>query len=136
MQLPQRGGQIMGWDVTPVGKNITTRKYVEHYIKTSWDGVYETVKIFEGKNQGGQKAFYVSLKKIEENKVFACVILTQRKNGSVAVKVIGESAGPGQIEAPANFIYLLSPTDSEWAKQWRADCINHYIATKILKESA
>jgi hypothetical protein len=124
----------MGWDVTPVGKNITTRKFVEHYIKTSWDGVYETVKIFEGKNIGGQKAFYVALKKIEENKVFACVILTQRKTGSVAVKVIGESAGPGQIEAPANFIYLLSPTDSEWANQWRADCINHYIATKILKE--
>jgi|LakMenEpi03Aug12_release.lakeMendotaPanAssembly.Ray.scaffolds.fasta_scaffold945898_1 hypothetical protein len=124
----------MGWDVTPVGKNITTRKYVEHYIKTSWDGVYETVKIFEGKNLGGEKAFYVALKKIGESKVFACVILTRRKNGSVAVKVVGESAGPGHIEAPANFIYLLSPTDSVWANEWRANCINRYISTKILKE--
>jgi hypothetical protein len=83
----------MGWDVTRVGKNITTRKFVEYYIKISWDGVYETVKIFEGKNKGGEKAFYVALKKIGDNKVFACVILTRRRNGSVAVKVVGESAG-------------------------------------------
>jgi hypothetical protein len=54
----------MGWDVTPVGKNITTKKFVEHYIKTSWDGVYEPVKIFEGKNNYGEKAFYVALKRI------------------------------------------------------------------------
>lgn len=125
----------MGWDVTQVGSNITTRKFVEYYIKTSWDGVYEPVKIYEGKNNFGEKAFYVALKKIGDNTVFACVILTRRKNGSVAVKVVGESAGPGHIEAPANFIYLLSPTDSEWAKQWRADCINRYISEKFCKEA-
>lgn len=126
----------MGWDVTQVGSNITTRKFVEHEIKLSYDGVYEAIKIVEGKNQYGQKAFYVALRKLEDGKVVALVYLTRRKNGSIAIKVIGESSGPAQIEAPASFIYLLSPTTSEWANQWRADCINHYIATKILKESA
>lgn len=126
----------MGWDVTQVGKNITTRKFVEHEIKQTYDGIYEAIKIVEGKNLHGQKAFYVALKKIEDGKVFACVYLTRRKNGSIAIKVIGESSGPGQIEAPASFIALLSPTENEWATQWRADCINHYISTKILKESA
>lgn len=126
----------MGWDVTQVGKNITTRKFVEHEIKQNYAGIYESIKIVEGKNLYGQKAFYVALKKLENGKVFACVYLTKRRNGSIAIKVIGESSGPGQIEAPASFIYLLSATDNEWANQWRADCINHYISTKILKESA
>jgi hypothetical protein len=123
----------MGWDVTQVGSNITTRKFVEHEIKLSYDGVYEAIKIVEGKNQYGQKAFYVALRKLEDGKVVALVYLTRRKNGSIAIKVIGESSGPAQIEAPASFIGLLSPTQDEWASQWRADCINHYISTKILK---
>ena len=123
----------MGWDVTQVGSNITTRKFVEHEIKLSYDGVYEAIKIVEGKNQYGQKAFYVALRKLEDGKVVARVYLTRRKNGSIAIKVIGESSGPAQIEAPASFIGLLSPTQDEWASQWRADCINHYISTKILK---
>jgi hypothetical protein len=123
----------MGWDVTQVGSNITTRKFVEHEIKLSYDGVYEAIKIVEGKNQYGQKAFYVALKKLEDGKVVGLVYLTRRKNGSIAIKVIGESSGPAQIEAPASFIGLLSPTQDEWASQWRADCINHYISTKILK---
>ena len=123
----------MGWDITQVGSNITTRKFVEHEIKLSYDGVYEAIKIVEGKNQYGQKAFYVALRKLEDGKVVALVYLTRRKNGSIAIKVIGESSGPAQIEAPASFIGLLSPTQDEWASQWRADCINHYISTKILK---
>ena len=126
----------MGWDVTQVGSNITTRKFVEHEIKLSYDGVYEAIKIVEGKNQYGQKAFYVALRKLEDGKVVALVYLTRRKNGSIAIKVIGESSGPGQIEAPLSFIELLSPTDNEWAKQWRADCINRYISNKYCKESA
>ncbi len=126
----------MGWDVTPVGRNITTKKFIEHYIKTSYDGVYTAIKICEGKNKFGEKAFYVALKKLEDNTVFGVVFLTRRKNGSVAVKVIGESSGPGQIEAPLSFIELLSPTDNERAKQWRADCINRYISEKFCKESA
>jgi len=124
----------MGWDVTQVGSNITTKKYIEYYIKTSYNDSYEIVKIVEGKNNFGEKAFYVAAKKKGDNNVFAVVFLTRRKNGSIAVKVIGEAMGPAQIEAPANFIYLLSPTENEWAKQWRADCINRYISTKILKE--
>ena len=123
----------MGWDVTQVGSNITTRKFVEHEIKLSYDGVYEAIKIVEGKNQYGQKAFYVALRKLEDGMVVALVYLTRRKNGAIAIKVIGESSGPAQIEAPASFIGLLSPTQDEWASQWRADCINHYISTKILK---
>ena len=113
----------MGWDVTQVSSRFTTKQFINWYLKSTYDGIYEPVKIFEGKNEFGQKAFYVALKKLEDNSVFACVILTQRKNGQVFTKVIGESAGPCYYEASASFIGLLSPTDNEIATQWRADVL-------------
>jgi hypothetical protein len=126
----------MGWDVTQVGRNITTKKYVVHYLKTMYDDSYEVVKIVEGKNNYGEKAFYVAAKKKGDDKVFAVVFLTRRKNGFISIKVIGESSGPGQTEAPANFLNLLSPTDSIWANQWRAECLKQHITNLIAKESA
>ena len=123
----------MGWDVTQVSSRITTKKFINWYLKSTYDGVYEPVKIFEGKNEYGQKAFYVALKKLEDNSVFACVILTKRKNGQIAVKVLGESAEPFYYEASAKFLELLSPTTNISSLKWRADCLNRYISTKILK---
>ena len=119
----------MGWDVTQVSSRFTTKQFINWYLKSTYDGIYEPVKIFEGKNEFGQKAFYVALRKLSDNSVFACVILTQRKNGQVFTKVIGESAGPCYYEAPASFIGLLSPTDNEIATQWRADV----LATETLE---
>ena len=123
----------MGWDVTQVGSNFTTYAFINYYIRRTYDGIYESVKIFEGKNENGQKPFYVALKKLEDNSVFACVILTRRVNGQVFVKVIGESAEPFYYEASAKFLELLSPTTNISSLKWRADCLNHYISTKILK---
>lgn len=122
----------MGWDVTQVGKNITTRKFVEYDIKRSYDGIYELVKIYEGKFENGQKAFYVALKKLEDNSVFACVYLTRRNNGSISVKVIGESEGPCYYEAPESFINVLTPSSTLVGAWWRNQCLEKYTE----KESA
>jgi len=116
----------MGWDVTQVGSNITTRAFIEYYIRRSYDGVYESVKIFEGKNVDGQKAFYVALKKLEDNSVFACVILTRRGNGQVFTKVIGESMEPLYYEAPESFINVLTPSSTNGGAWWRNKCLEKY----------
>lgn len=118
----------MGWDVTPVGRNITTRAFIGYYIRRTYDGIYEEVKVFEGKNENGQKAFYVALKKLEDNSVIACVILTRRNNGQVAVKVIGESEGPCYYEAPASFINLLTPASTLEGAWWRNRCLEKEVA--------
>jgi len=112
-------GKKMGWDSVKVGKNITTKKFVEWDIVRSYDGIYELAKIEEGKNEYGQKAFYVALRKIEDGSVFACVYLTVRKNGWIQTKVIGESQGPSYYEASEKFIRSLSPTDNKFALDWR-----------------
>lgn len=126
----------MGWDVVKVGSNITTKKFVEWDIKRSYDGIYELVKIIEGKNEGGQKAFYVALRKLEDNSIFACVYLTRRKNGSIATKVIGESEQPCYYDATAKFLALLTPTTHLGALQWRADALNRFISNKFCVEVA
>jgi hypothetical protein len=117
----------MGWDVTQVGSNFTTRAFIEYYIRRTYDGIYESVKIFEGKNENGQKAFYVALKKLEDNSVFACVILTQRKNGQVFTKVIGESEEPLYYEAPESFIKVLTPASTYSGAIWRNKCLEKYL---------
>lgn len=117
----------MGWDVTQVGSNITTKQFINWYLKSTYDGVYEPVKIFEGKNEYGQKAFYVALKKLEDNSIFACVFLTRRKNGSVAVKVLGESEEPLYYEAPESFINVLTPASTYSGAIWRNKCLEKYL---------
>ena len=118
----------MGWDVTQVSSRITTKKFINWYLKRTCDGVYEPVKIFEGKNVGGQKAFYVALKKLEDNSIFATVFLTRRKNGSVAVKVLGESEQPCYYEAPESFINVLTPAKTLEGAWWRNRCLEKEVA--------
>ena len=117
----------MGWDVTQVGSNITTRAFIGYYIRRSYDGIYEEVKVFEGKNVDGQKAFYVALKKLEDNSVFACVILTRRVNGQVFTKVIGESEEPLYYEAPESFIKVLTPASTNGGAWWRNRCLEQHL---------
>ena len=117
----------MGWDVTQVGSNFTTYAFINYYIRRTYDGIYESVKIFEGRNENGQKAFYVALKKLEDNSVFACVILTQRKNGQIFTKVIGESEEPLYYEAPESFIKVLTPASTYSGAIWRNKCLEKYL---------
>jgi hypothetical protein len=118
----------MGWDVTQVGANFTTRVFIEYYIRRTYGGIYESVKIFEGKNVEGQKAFYVALKRLEDESIFACVFLTRRKNGQVFTKVIGESEGPLYYEAPESFINVLTPAKTLEGAWWRNRCLEKEVA--------
>lgn len=116
----------MGWDETKVGANITTKKFVNWYLKSTYDGVYEPVKVFEGKMENGQKPFYVALRDRATGAVFACVLLTKRRNGWVAVKVISEEAEPFYYEAPESFINLLTPAKTYSGAIWRRRCLEKY----------
>ena len=116
----------MGWDVTKVGANITTKKFIDWYLKSTYGGIYEPVKVFEGKNEYGQKPFYVALRKLETGAVFACVFLTKRKNGYVAIKVMSEDEEPFYYEAPESFINVLTPARTTTGAWWRNKCLEKY----------
>jgi hypothetical protein len=130
----------MGWVSTSVSSNITTKKFVEYDAKRILGHVYEVGKIVEGKTVFGQKAFYISLKRIDSGYVSAMVVLTKRKKGTVFIKYIPEEEGPLYFEAPISFINSLSITFSDTAHAWRMNCVE--VAQKknwnvlIGKESA
>lgn len=105
----------MGWDVTPISRGIKTKAYLEWEIGRRSN--YELVKLVEGTSKGGYKPWFAALKK-SDGSVFGVVIVTKRRNGNIAEKWIGEDEGPGEL-APVSFINLLSPTESEWANEWR-----------------
>lgn len=58
----------------------------------------------------------------EEDHVFGLVLLTERRRGVLYTKAVSEEMGPGQFDCPERILALLSPTDSDYAQQWRAQC--------------
>lgn len=65
---------------------------------------------------------------------FAAVFLTSREGGEWGYKNMDETMGPNEAQAPVRLIDLLSPTTSQWAKDWRQKCRdNAALASRTLK---
>jgi hypothetical protein len=121
----------MGWDVTQVGKNISTKKFLEHDILSTIGANYELLALGEGKNEHGQKPFYAAIKNVSSGKVFAVVYLTKRRNGSIAVKDMSEGAGPYYFDCPAKVFKLLTETENELSLEWRSK-VQVYLSEKAV----
>lgn len=111
----------MGWDVTNVGRNITTKQFVEYEYKRL--EAYELLAIGQGKRIHGEVPFYLALKEKATGEVSALIVLSKRRNGQVALKAIDESSGPFVYDCPQSVFKLLTPTTSEFAKEWREKVI-------------
>jgi hypothetical protein len=119
----------MGWDVTNVGSNITTKKFVEWEYKNL--PAYELLAIGQGKRIHGEVPFYLALKNRESGEVSALVVLSKRRNGQVALKAIDETSGPFAYDCPKSVFKLLTPTDSKFANEWRSIVAKSYDAPKL-----
>ena len=74
---------------------------------------------------------YYAVERIEEGIVTAVVALGQKyRDGDISVKLVDENMGPYERKAPAKILDLLSPTDSEYALEWRAACRANLAAKK------
>ena len=63
------------------------------------------------------------------------VVLTKVINRSrIAIKVMGETVGPHYYDCPASILKLLSPTDNEWALEWRRKCEEQIVKKKELNK--
>lgn len=61
----------------------------------------------------------------DERETWAAVFLTRtdgRNYYNFYYKDMDETCGPGQAECPESILKLLSPTDSQWANEWRERC--------------
>jgi len=73
------------------------------------------------------RVFYAAVKNndtasYKPGATWALVVLMQQAGQTFYYKEMDESMGPAEDECPANILDLLSPTDSEWANEWRARC--------------
>lgn len=81
------------------------------------------LKKYGGEDENGNKILIdIST---NEQQVFGVVFLTStdRKDYfNFSYKDIDESSGPCYYDCPKGILDLLTPTDSEWANNWRAKC--------------
>lgn len=87
--------------------------------------------------------FYAAIEEIEVatgvRKVWAAVILVKmtplsEKDGcNIAYKDMDETVGPYQHNCPERLLKSLTPTDSNWANEWRAKCWNNVHVRKQLR---
>lgn len=72
-----------------------------------------------------KKTIFKTGAKPEKESVFGVVMLTSVNNKdhfNFSYKDMDESAGPGYYDCPKGILDVLTPTEYEWAKEWRERC--------------
>jgi hypothetical protein len=111
----------MGWTFTHRPKGITTKDWFQQnllgdtmrFVDTaSKDGVlYGAVECLDNHPEAGT--------------VFGLVVLTKwnsRDHHNYGWKDMVEDVGPGYHDCPNRILDRLTPTESEWAQEWRQAC--------------
>ena len=75
--------------------------------------------------------YYAAVRKESTGDVFAAVTLTSSdKDFNFGYKGMDESCGPNECKCPLSILKLLTPTEYEWAQQWRQHCYNYHSRDK------
>lgn len=81
--------------------------------------------------------YYAAIKTKETGDVLGYVCLTSVDNKdyyNFAYKGMSEDMGPYAYDCPASILKLLTPTESEYANDWRKACWDRKEEKKILKK--
>lgn len=108
----------------------------------TWGDDHKVIGKFEVlKSSMVGSTYYAAVKKTkfatetepELSKVFAAICLTStnmKDYYNFAYKDMDETVGPYQCDCPKGILDLLSPTDNEYALQWRQACRDNLAAKK------
>lgn len=71
--------------------------------------------------------FYAAVRDLKTGEVWAFIALIRRQRGdfNFGYKDMDETAGPVECNAPARVLDALTPTDNEYALEWRQKCREH-----------
>lgn len=123
----------MGWDFHHEVAPYNRREILKKELNTE---KYEVLK-----DALVGSVWYAAIRNKETGNVYAAVVLTKiHKNDycNFGIKWMDDSVGPYYYDCPKNILDLLSPTDSEWANEWRKKCLENKAKKKekdILKTS-
>lgn len=65
---------------------------------------------------------YMAVRKKDSGEVFAVVVLMRYYGKEFGTKWMDETVGPVESDCPKSILEKLTPTEFEWAKQWRERC--------------
>ena len=106
----------MGWDyhseLAPYDRRAICRRRIGNGYEVVKDAVVGTT-------------YYAAVKSPHDGKVGAVIILTKIDRNSYCnfgMKWLGEEDGPFKCECPKSVLDALSPTDNEYALEWREKC--------------
>ena len=105
----------MGWTYTHKDKGVTGEAFFRHEFPTMEFLGCATVN----------RVFYAAVRSPSNpSEVWALVCLTNYCRGefNFGYKDMSEHMGPYEAKCPASILGLLTPTDSEYANDWRARC--------------
>lgn len=106
-------------------------------VGSTYYAAVKPLKKSGGKDENGNY-FYVDIPK-EEQYVFAVIFLTStdmKHYFNFSYKDMDESCGPCHNDCPKRILDLLTPTESEWANEWRAACYKNHEEKKKNKANS
>lgn len=125
----------MGWLFMPrgsMGGHATAKSYLDNqftYERAQDDGSSRGLKMLAS-SCPGNRVYYAAAQVMTNGKggeIFAIVCLVRwnprARDGYIfGYKDMDESMGPCEADCPAHILDLLTPTDKDYAREWRARC--------------
>jgi len=110
----------MGWTFYDRSKGESDRAHFERELLDGTD--YEIVECATV-----DSVFYAAVRTITTGDVRAMVVLMDRTHDdfNFGYRELDEDAGPVSADAPAAVLDALTPTDNEFALEWRRQCRNN-----------
>jgi hypothetical protein len=114
----------MGWTTTR-NTNQTPTDFINTHVLYS-----EDIAAIEAEDNNLYVAYRLN------DTVSALVVLREFEGNEVSYKVLDETEGPFEAHASQAFLDVLSPTDNQYAIEWRSRCsvgirLNNSIAKAV-----
>jgi hypothetical protein len=105
----------MGWTAGQLTGPATALNLIEFEL-----GAEFCSRVITTHKKGG--VVYAAVRHHTDDKVFALVLLVERRDGVVFTKAMTDPEGLCYYDCPASILDLLTPTDDEYANRWRQRC--------------
>lgn len=116
-------------------KNGKVDRKAEMDSKYNWEDESRKVEVLKSSMVGS--TYYAAVKSFNKTNGYECVTaaicLTSTNNKdyyNFAYKGMDESCGPYKYDCPKGILDLLTPTENEFAKEWRKACYENIAAKK------
>lgn len=110
----------MGWTTFHKEKHLSVKDWFKAEVAKEVEVLDVAIVKF--------RTLYAACRKKDTTDVWAAIFLLDYMNAdydNFGYKDMDETCGPTQSECPERILKLLTPTDSQWANEWRERCWAH-----------